>query len=81
MGDGNTNARFREIQSGNPGGFATLMIVLWVGDNIREFPDLTQSDLGNMDAFGTNYFVLPNPMYGSWQKVRFDKLKPEGVEF
>ncbi|MCP4656780.1 MAG: hypothetical protein GY856_15310 [bacterium] len=47
-----------------------LEIVMWLGDNIGDFPDLDQ-DLRSepeeaFDAFGARFFVLPNPMYGSW---------------
>lgn len=47
-----------------------LEIVAWVGDNIRDFPNLDQ-DLRRKSAeafteFGTRYFALPNPIYGSW---------------
>jgi len=47
-----------------------LEIVMWVGDNIRDFPDLDQDvrfESGDAFAeFGRRYFVLPNPVYGSW---------------
>jgi len=40
------------------------------GDNIGDFPGLSQSsrdDPGALDDFGDRFFVLPNPMYGSWE--------------
>ena len=47
-----------------------LRVVMWIGDNIGDFPDLEQADrLGGAESFrlfGDRYFVLPNPMYGSW---------------
>lgn len=47
-------------------------VVLWIGDNIQDFPDLTQElrhqPAGAFDAFGVRYFVLPNPVYGSWER-------------
>lgn len=47
-----------------------LRVLLWIGDNIGDFPDLEQSARhGPVEAyrlFGDRYFVLPNPMYGSW---------------
>jgi predicted secreted acid phosphatase len=46
-----------------------LKVVLWMGDNIRDFPALTQVSAGSPEEFGTRYFVLPNPMYGSWVDV------------
>jgi len=64
-------ARFRMVQEGTAGGgLPALDVVMWIGDNIGDFPDLDQ---GLRDApadafalFGERYFVLPNPMYGSW---------------
>lgn len=66
VGDGDKNPRFRQVQ--DAGGVAPLKIVLWMGDNIRDFPDLSQSNPGDPALFGTRYFVVPNPMYGSWVK-------------
>jgi len=47
-----------------------LEIVLWLGDNIRDFPTLDQDirleDLEAFSDFGSLYFIMPNPMYGSW---------------
>jgi 5'-nucleotidase (lipoprotein e(P4) family) len=46
-------------------------VLMWVGDNIQDFPGLTQSmRKGPEDAyapFGTRFIALPNPMYGSWE--------------
>jgi 5'-nucleotidase (lipoprotein e(P4) family) len=66
VGDGDKNPRFRQVQ--DAGGVAPLKVVLWVGDNIRDFPDLSQSNPGDPALFGVRYFVLPNPIYGSWEK-------------
>lgn len=45
-------------------------VVLWVGDNVGDFPGLDQGlrDAGpeSFEEFGRRFFVLPNPMYGSW---------------
>jgi 5'-nucleotidase (lipoprotein e(P4) family) len=66
VGDGDKNPRFHQVE--DVGGVAPLKIVLWMGDNIRDFPDLSQTNPGDPALFGTRYFVLPNPMYGSWVK-------------
>ncbi len=46
-------------------------IVMWMGDQITDFPNLDQSVFakdGNIKGpFGTKYIVLPNPMYGEWE--------------
>ena len=46
-------------------------IVLWIGDNVLDLPVTTQDEArkGTADLlFGRDYFLLPNPLYGSWQK-------------
>lgn len=47
-----------------------LEIVLWVGDNIRDFPELDQGAATSrpelFERFGDDFFAVPNPMYGSW---------------
>jgi 5'-nucleotidase (lipoprotein e(P4) family) len=47
-------------------------VLMWVGDNIQDFPAMTQAIRnGPEDAFapfGSRFIVLPNPMYGSWEK-------------
>lgn len=46
-------------------------IVMWVGDNINDFPWLDQSlreeGAEAYEDFGGKFFIVPNPMYGSWQ--------------
>ncbi len=46
-------------------------IVMWMGDQITDFPELDQSiyatDGQIQGPFGTRYIVLPNPMYGEWE--------------
>lgn len=71
-GGGDKNARFDAVRSGNAApGFPPLEVLIWVGDNITDFPELDQSarDAGpsTVALFGTRYFLLPNPMYGSWE--------------
>jgi len=67
VGDQDKNARFRLVQQGTAGGSGPLNVLLWVGDNIKDFPQLSQKNPGDAAEFGVRYFVLPNPMYGSWQ--------------
>ena len=66
------NPRFQAVAAGQtPAGASPLEVVAFVGDNILDFPDLGQSvkeeGEAGLAAFGSRYFVLPNPMYGSWQ--------------
>jgi 5'-nucleotidase (lipoprotein e(P4) family) len=46
-------------------------ILVFVGDNIMDFPDGSQAWRARGEAafseFGVRWFALPNPMYGSWQ--------------
>ena len=70
-GEGAKDRRFRMVQEGTtPAGLPPLEVVAWVGDNIGDFPGGTQeagADEAFLSEFGTRYFVLPNPMYGSWE--------------
>ena len=66
------NTRFDAVRGGTAPGIATpVEVIACVGDNIQDFPGLTQKvkDAGEAGfvAFGQRFFVLPNPMYGSWQ--------------
>ncbi len=65
--------RWRSIEDGTARpDLGKLEILVWVGDNIQDFPGKSQSlrDLGVEDFadFGVRYFALPNPVYGSWEK-------------
>ncbi len=65
------NPRFQRVQNGTAApGVPALTVVEWLGDNIQDFPNLTQAarhDPAALADFGRRYFILPNPMYGSWQ--------------
>ena len=44
-------------------------LLMWLGDNIGDFPDLDQEARHRDDPlweFGDRFIALPNPMYGSW---------------
>lgn len=72
-GESDKNPRFRAVAEGTtPAGLPPLRVVAWVGDNIRDFPGLDQDARNRSDAlalFGQHYFILPNPMYGSWESL------------
>jgi 5'-nucleotidase (lipoprotein e(P4) family) len=72
-GEGNKNPRFERVQNGTAAqGLPALTVVEWLGDNIQDFPRLTQAartDSTALGQFGKRYFMLPNPMYGSWEHV------------
>jgi 5'-nucleotidase (lipoprotein e(P4) family) len=43
-------------------------VLAFVGDQMGDFPATGESDAdaGKDPAFGGRYFILPNPLYGSW---------------
>lgn len=64
--------RFGSVQDGSASpDLPALEVVAWVGDNIQDFPGGSQAlrdgDPVALAAFSQRYFVLPNPMYGSWE--------------
>ena len=70
-GPSDKNPRFDAVQSGLlPSTLPPLTVVAFVGDNIADFPKLSQAIRGAGDdgfvEFGSRFFMLPNPMYGSW---------------
>lgn len=69
--DRRKEARWRSIADGSASDeLPALDVVMYLGDNIRDFPGLDQSlagaDEAAFSAFGAELFVVPNPMYGSW---------------
>jgi len=65
--------RFRAVAEGTTTtGLPRLDVVMYVGDNIQDFPQATQALRGaasaSLDNFGRTWFLLPNPMYGSWER-------------
>lgn len=52
-------------------------LVAYFGDNIQDFPKLKQAQTDSLskdseafDIFGRGYFILPNPIYGSWEALK-----------
>jgi 5'-nucleotidase (lipoprotein e(P4) family) len=71
--NGSKDPRFDAVRNGTaPSMLPPLDVLMWVGDNIQDFPRLTQSIRSAPDSalagFGERYIVLPNPMYGSWER-------------
>jgi 5'-nucleotidase (lipoprotein e(P4) family) len=70
---GDKRPRWRSVEQGTTGAdLPPLEILMWVGDNIRDFPDLDQElrleSPGDYSDFGERFFILPNPLYGSWEE-------------
>ncbi|MDQ3556575.1 MAG: hypothetical protein M3409_07330, partial [Gemmatimonadota bacterium] len=72
-GPSDKNPRFRAVEQGTAAaGVPPLRVLMYVGDNIQDFPGLTQ-EIRNAppaatERFGRNWIMLPNPMYGSWER-------------
>lgn len=70
-GSGDKNGRWQRVANGTAASdLPALKVVMWVGDNILDFPGLEQSMRTKPEDafkdFGTRFIVIPNPMYGSW---------------
>ena len=65
VGSSDKNPRFDQVK-------ATMEVVAFVGDNIQDFPllsqDLRKQPESAYAAFGDSFFLIPNPMYGSFEK-------------
>lgn len=66
------NPRFNSVERGQAFGLAApLEVVAIIGDNILDFPGLSQAMRAGGEAafaeFGVRFFLVPNPMYGSWR--------------
>jgi 5'-nucleotidase (lipoprotein e(P4) family) len=67
------NPRFTAVAAGAlPSTLPPMKVLMWLGDNIQDFPGLAQAvRLGppaGYAEFGHSWFLLPNPLYGSWDK-------------
>lgn len=72
-GPSDKNPRFEAVAKGTTHAqLPPLEIVAFIGDNIYDFPALSQAIRTQPDdafaPFGTRFFALPNPMYGSWER-------------
>ena len=69
--------RWESIEKGTASAdLPPVEIVMWLGDNINDFPDMSQeSRFSTPEAFGdygSRFFMFPNPSYGSWEANPFD---------
>lgn len=71
-GGSDKNPRFESVERGTiPSTLPALTVVEFLGDNIQDFPHMTQAvrtDSTALARFGRDWFILPNPMYGSWER-------------
>ncbi|APC97738.1 HAD family acid phosphatase [Francisella frigiditurris] len=75
----NKNPRFEAVISGEYSDDIIVTnklpaheVIAYFGDNIQDFPNMTQDNMRKVDddgysMFGKKYFIVPNPTYGSWQ--------------
>jgi 5'-nucleotidase (lipoprotein e(P4) family) len=66
-------SRYEQVRRGEAApGLPPVEILLWIGDNILDFPGLDQElrhrPKEAFEGFGERFFILPNPMYGSWAR-------------
>ncbi len=71
--DGEKEPRWQSIEDGEAHAeHGPLTIVMWLGDSITDFPELSQEsrflDEAEFSEFGRRFIIIPNPMHGSWQK-------------
>lgn len=77
----NKNPRFNAVITGNYDASQMVWsnklpahkVIAFFGDNIQDFPTFKQAQMDTLDIndktydiFGNGYFILPNPIYGSW---------------
>lgn len=65
--------RYRAVENGEVEGLPALRVLMYVGDNIQDFPVVTQASMRDAadsaySEFGNSWWILPNPLYGSWQR-------------
>ena len=70
-GSSDKTPRYRAVAAGETAASRTpVEIVAFIGDNILDFPSTSQAMRAQGEAafseFGVRWFMLPNPMYGSW---------------
>lgn len=67
------NARFTAVTNGTaPSTLPAMKTLLYIGDNILDFPAMAQDarkgPASGFAKFGDDFILLPNSMYGSWEK-------------
>jgi 5'-nucleotidase (lipoprotein e(P4) family) len=71
LSNSSKESRFEQVAKGTtPASLPPLEVLMWLGDNIRDFPGMSQearTQPEKLKDFGERFFVLPNPTYGSWE--------------
>lgn len=71
-GEDRKESRWRSISDGTARpDLGPLEILVFVGDNIQDFPEKSQKLRREPESafadFGVRFFALPNPIYGTWE--------------
>jgi len=74
-GSSDKAARWAAVTQGSAApGLGPLEVLMYVGDNIRDFPGgdqgIRKGGEAALQPFGDRFIVIPNPMYGSWKPAR-----------
>ena len=72
-GEERKEGRWKSVANGTVvPGLGPAEVLVWVGDNIQDFPDQSQELRKQPETafgdFGVRFFALPNPVYGTWEK-------------
>ncbi len=72
-GEDRKESRWKSVADGTARpDLGPVELLLWVGDNIQDFPDQSQALRSQPESafseFGVRFFALPNPIYGTWEK-------------
>ena len=75
--DGEKEGRWEKVESGAASeDMPPVEIVMWLGDNIKDFPNHDQGlrfeDGEHFSDYGSRFFMMPNTMYGSWETNTHD---------
>ena len=74
--DSNKEPRFAQVASGAAFKLTEpVKVVLFIGDNIKDCPGQTQQNY-DLSRFGGDCIVLPNPMYGDWERTPYVPVEP-----
>jgi len=81
-GNSNKTDRYKSVEK-------NYKILLTIGDNLRDYSEIFSNRKNNYGMnmadslktkFGEDFIILPNPMYGDWEKAVYNGKFPSEVE-
>lgn len=81
-GNSNKTDRYKSVEK-------NYKILLTIGDNLRDYSEMFSNRKNNYGMnmadslktkFGEDFIILPNPMYGDWEKAVYNGKFPSEVE-